>query len=316
MIDLIADIGGTNTRCALVEDGTRITAVRELRNSRFSGLSEALLHYLAQVGRPQRLRHAALSVAAPILTDQVHMVNIDWAFSRSSLARTLGVERLYVVNDFTAKAWALLRLKPTDLAPLSDGLAQPRASRIVLGPGTGLGTGVLVPTDNGSWVAVAAEGGHATLAAANDREAEVISAARRRVGHVSAERLISGPGLALLYSVLAEVEDTLVAERSPAEITALARQGDAHALASLGMFFELLATFASNLALSVSAHGGIYLGGGILPRVLDLLQASGFNERFIDKGRYRDFLQRMPVYVITHEYPAFPGLVQVLSGSR
>lgn len=311
MIDLIADIGGTNTRCALVED-TRITAVRELRNDRFSSLTEALLHYLAEVGRPARLRHAALCVAAPVLTDQVRMVNIDWAFSRVTLARTLGVSRLHVVNDFTALSWALLRYRPSDLVAMGGGLAEPRSTRIVLGPGTGLGTGLLVPCDSG-WSVVAAEGGHVTLAAANEREASVIAAARRRFGHVSAERLVSGPGLAELYSLLGEIDGIAVAARGPAEITTLAVQGEHHALATLQMFFELLGTFAGNLALSAGARGGVYLAGGILPRVRDLLSASGFRERFVDKGRYRDYLQGIPLYVVTHEQPAFPGLVQLLS---
>ncbi|MCC5867133.1 MAG: glucokinase [Gammaproteobacteria bacterium] len=311
MIDLIADIGGTNTRCALVED-TRITAARELRNDRFSSLTEALLHYLAEVGRPARLRHAALCVAAPVLTDQVRMVNIDWTFSRVTLARTLGVSRLHVVNDFTALSWALLRYRPSDLVSLGGGLAEPRTTRIVLGPGTGLGTGMLVPCESG-WSTVAGEGGHVTLAAANEREASVIAAARRRYGHVSAERLVSGPGLAVLYATLAEVDGVDVAARGPAEITTLALQGEPHALATLQMFFELLGTFAGNLALSAGARGGVYLAGGILPRVLDQLVASGFRERFMDKGRYRDYLQGIPLYVVTHEQPAFPGLVQLLS---
>jgi glucokinase len=312
VIDLIADIGGTNTRCALVEDG-RITAVRELTNRRFSGLTEALMHYLAEVGRPARLRQAALSVAGPVLADQVRMVNIDWAFSRVTLARTLGVSRLHVVNDFTALSWALLRYRPADLVALGGGLAEPRSTRIVLGPGTGLGTGLLVPCEDGGWSAIAAEGGHVTMAAATDRESSVIAVARRHAGHVSAERLVSGPGLSLLHRCVAEVDGVAEPERSAAEITSLAARGDVQALATLKVFFELLATFAANLALSTGARGGVYLAGGILPRVLELLKTSNFGERFCDKGRYRDYLQGIPVYVITHEHPAFPGLLQLLA---
>lgn len=312
MLDLIADIGGTNTRCALV-DGGRVTAVRELANRRFSGLTEALVHYLAEVGRPARLRHAALCVAGPVLTDQVTMVNIDWAFSRARLARTLGVERLHVVNDFTALAWALLRLKPQDLLALGQGLGDPRSPRIVLGPGTGLGTGLLVPCDDGGWSAVAAEGGHVTLAAADEQEAAVIAEARREYGHVSAERLVSGPGLALLYRMLARVEGRSAETLTPADITSLALRGDAHADAALEMFLRMLATVAGNLALSTGARGGVYLAGGILPRVTERLQRSGFRERFSAKGRYRDYLQGIPLFLITHEHPAFPGLIQLLA---
>lgn len=312
MIDLIADIGGTNTRCALVDDG-RITAVRELHNRRFSGLTEALMHYLAEVGRPARLRNAALCVAGPILADRVSMVNIDWAFSRTRLARTLGVERLHVVNDFTALAWALLRLKPQDLRALGEGLSDPRSPRIVLGPGTGLGTGLLVPCSNGGWSAISAEGGHVTLAAADEREAAVIAEARREHGHVSAERLVSGPGLALLYRLLARVEGRSVEALDPADITARALRGDTEADAAVEMFLCMLATIAGNLALSTGARGGVYLAGGILPRMLERLERSGFCERFSAKGRYRDYLQGIPVFVVTHEHPAFPGLIQLLT---
>ncbi len=314
-MDLIADIGGTNTRCALVRDG-RITGVRRLRNADFTGLSEVLLHYLAELGRPGAPEAVALSVAAPVIEDRIALTNLRWSFSRRTLATTLGARRLHVVNDYTALAWSLPHLRADDTVAIGGGSADPRAPRAVIGPGTGLGTGALVPTDDGDWTAVPGEGGHVTLAAANAREAAVIAHVRERVGHVSAERLLSGPGLALLYRTLAELDGVRATTPDPAQVTAAAAAGDARADEALELFLCMLATTTADLALTLGARGGVYLAGGILPVFPDRVRASGFRARFEDKGRYAGYLATIPVRLITCEEPAFPGLREIIRRGR
>jgi len=317
-MDLIADIGGTNTRCALVGPDGRITGQQRRSNAASASLSAMLHDYIDSVGRP-RLAQAALSVAAPVGdNDTVRMVNIDWAFSKQALQAELGVSRLLVCNDFVALAHALPALGAGDLHPLQVGRRQPQAPRVVIGPGTGLGTSILVPVDGGRSHAVPGEGGHVTLAARTPREQAIINHIQVMYGHVSAERLVSGPGLAHIHAAL-QALDAGSPQLPPraqwadaATISAAALAGERLADEALETFFLLLATTAGNLAVTAGAFGGVYLAGGILPRLLPRLDRSGFVARFIDRGRYRDYLAAMPLAVITHPLPAFPGLQRLL----
>ena len=299
---LIADIGGTNTRCAIARPGGTVDSVETFRNREFPGLDRLLAAYLGMLPPGQRPDEAVIAIAAPIRGDEVRMVNINWAFSLSALAQTLSLKRLIPLNDFAAQAYALPVLGPGDLQQVGGGKAVAGAPKVVVGPGTGLGTAGLVSIA-GRWHAITGEGGHGTMAPSDEREARIIALGRERFGHCSAERLISGSGLAFVHSALSGA-----APLAPDEVGARIAAGDATALEALDVFFQLLGTVASNLALTFAAFGGVYIGGGITPRYVEQFKTSGFRPRFEDKGRYRPFLADIPTWVITADEPALRGL--------
>lgn len=299
---LIADIGGTNTRCAIARAGGVVDAVDTFRNRDFPTLDRLLAAYLGALPPADRPNQAVIAVAAPIRGDEIRMVNINWAFSVTALARTLSLQRVMPLNDFAAQAYALPVLAPADLHKVGSGEPVALAPKVVIGPGTGLGTAGLVHLD-GKWHAITGEGGHVTMAPANEREAHLVALGRERFGHCSAERLVSGAGLAFIHEVVSGGR-----KLTPKEIGAAVQAKDEAALESLDIFFELLATVASNLALTFAAFGGVYIGGGITPRYIEQFAASGFRTRFEDKGRYRAFLADIPTWLITADQPALQGL--------
>jgi glucokinase len=312
-MDLIADIGATNMRCALLDSSGRILATERFKNDDFSSLEEVLLAYLGRRRADDRPSRAALAVAAPILGDEVRLFNRDWAFSQQQLAQDLKVERLIVINDFAAVAWALPRLTAAHTRKIGGGEAAPHKVIAVLGPGSGLGVSSIIPCDDG-WAVAQGEGGHVTLAATTDDEAAVIDLVRMEHGHCSAEHLVSGPGIVNLYTMLGRLEGRprAAASITPAEITAAAAEGEPLALRAREMFFELLGSTAGNLALTVGALGGVYVAGGIVPQLLEAFAASRFRERFEAKGPYRYYMEHIPTYAITEPLPAFIGLRALL----
>ena len=310
-MDLMADIGATNTRCALVDDQGHEIAPEVFENADYTGVANVLNVYLDRRRASDHPKRAALAVAAPILGDEVRMINIDWRFSQTELKESLGLNRLQVCNDFAAVAWSLPQLGPADLAQIGDGDSVPRGAMATLGPGSGLGDAALVPASD-SWAAMTGEGGHVSMPADTAEEEAVIGRLRARFGHCSAERVLSGPGLVNLYVELAELagrgRPTVTAE----DVTNLARQGEPLARKTLGMFFAMLGTVAGNLALTTGARGGVYIAGGIVPRFVELFRRSEFRARFEAKGRYRDYLGAIPTFVITAPLPAFRGLRYLL----
>jgi glucokinase len=313
-MDLIADIGATNTRCALLDSSGQILAVERFKNDEFSGLEEVLLAYLARRRVDDRPTRAALAVAAPILGDEVSLFNRNWTFSQHQLAQDLKLSRLVVINDFAAVASALPRFTDAQATKIGGGESVPRTSIGVLGPGSGLGVSSIIPSEDDGWAVAHGEGGHVTLAPTTDEEAAVIDLMRMEHGHCSAERLISGPGLVNIYTALGHLEGRprQTAPIRPAEITAAAAEGEPLALRTREMFFELLGSVAGNLALTVGALGGIYVAGGIVPKLLEPFIASRFRERFEAKGRYRPYMERIPTFAITEPLPAFLGLRALL----
>jgi glucokinase len=308
----MADIGATNTRCALLDDKGQELAPEEFENADFTGLAGVLRIYLDHRRASDRPTRAALAVAAPIVGDEVKMTNIGWRFSQSALKEELELKRLQVVNDFEAVAWALPLLKPTDVVRIGGGESIPRAPLAALGPGSGLGVSALVRAADG-WAAMTGEGGHATMPAATREEQEVLTVLRERFdGHCSAERVLSGPGLVNLYVALAELAGRGRPTVNPEDVTHLAKQGEPLARKTLAMFFALLGTMAGNLAVTTGARGGVFIAGGIVPRLIEQLRTSEFRARFESKGRYRDYLAAIPTQVITAPLPAFRGLKYLL----
>jgi len=301
---MLADVGGTNTRVACWREGSGhrdLVALVQYPNSAFGSLCELLLRYMSDSASPRPTR-AALAVAAPIRGTAVKMMNINWAFEPSALSTDLGLESTHVINDFHAQAFALHVLSENDRLIVGGGEALPGKAMAVLGPGTGLGVAGLTPKDHG-YAVVTGEGGHATLAAANDFEAEIIAKIRTRIGHCSAERVLSGDGLTLLHDILHHE-----ARIDAAELSRRANSGDADATKTFSVFFNFLGTVAGDLTLTLGALGGTYIAGGIVLANTDLFLRSGFRDRFIDKGRYRDYLNKIPTWLIKTDVPALYGL--------
>ncbi len=305
---LLADLGATNVRFALT-DGGDIESVRIMRCAGYPSLEQAISAYLDDV-KPDRMpAAAAIAVASPVVGDRIEMTNLAWAFSISEMRRSLGLERFEVINDFTAVALSVPHLEPNDSVQVGGDRPVEGEAIAILGPGTGLGVSNLVPLAEG-WRALPGEGGHVTMAPANPRETAVIAHLWRHYPHVSAERVISGMGLVNLYEALAAIDGVTDAPmRSPQDVTAAAATGaDPHCIEAVAMFCAMLGTVAGNHALTVGARGGVFIGGGIVPRILDTFLASDFRRRFDAKGRLSDFVQPIPCYVITHALPALIGL--------
>lgn len=310
-MDLIADIGGTHSRCALIDDKGRLVAAETYENREFDGVREVLEHYLGRRRLSDRPSEAALAIAGPVVGDEVAMTNLPWRFSQPELREALGLSRLLVINDFAAVAWALPALGPDDLHTIGGGLAVPREPIAVLGPGSGLGVAVLAQV-SGNWTVLPGEGGNVSVATATADEAAVVDVLRDATGYCAAESVLSGPGLARIHDFLSERAGQEPPGFTPAAISAAAAKGDRLAVESQAMFFGLLGGMAGDLALTVGARGGVYIAGGIVPRLLKAFVASEFRERFEAKGRYRPYLQAIPTFVITAEMPALIGLRKVL----
>jgi glucokinase len=305
-MDLIADIGATNARCALIDGDRGIVCSHDYKNADYASLDRVLLDFVnTQCSvAPER---AALAIAAPLAGDEVVMTNIGWHFRQSELQHQLTLRELVVLNDFEALAYALPKLRENDCLKVGGGEAVAGANMAVLGPGSGLGVASITRLGT-SWAAVAGEGGHVSMPAMTPIEQKILAEHGDDNGHCAAERLLSGPGLVRIHSTLARLAGQTETSLTPAEVTQGANKGDEIARQTFDVFFAMLGTVAGNLALTVGARGGVFIGGGIVPRVLDAFRASDFRERFIAKGRYRGYLDAIPTAVITAEHPAFIGL--------
>ncbi len=261
----------------------------------------------------------ALGIANPVTGDEVRMTNHHWSFSISEMQRSLGLEQFKVINDFTALALALPAIPDRNLVQVggTKDTTQSMAPKALIGAGTGLGISGLIPSHRSDhWLPISGEGGHATLAAQTDEEYRVIEIIRQRYGHVSAERVLSGQGLVDLYLALRQLQKKAPMDvTGAAEITAWALQDkDPLALQSLEMFSGFLGSVAGDLALTLGARGGVYLGGGIVPRWLGWFETSNFRNRFEAKGRFSAYLKAIPVWVIhAQESPALLGAARSLN---
>lgn len=312
---LLADIGGTNARFAWQSaPGAPITDVTVLPCADFPGLADAIQAYLAGIGR-QAPATAAVAIANPITGDHVQMTNHHWSFSQSEVQRRFGFRRWRLLNDFTALALAVPALPPDDLRQVGGRVALAGAPMALLGAGTGLGVSGLLPDGQGGWVPLAGEGGHVTLPAQTARERLVMDGLFRVHGHASAERLVSGQGLLETFQLLCEADRADVGGlTAPSAVTeaALARRHP-QAVEALDMFCALLGSVAGNLALTLGARGGVFVGGGIVPRLGTVFDQSPFRERFESKGRFRAYLAEIPVWVITaSQSPALLGASRAL----
>ncbi len=309
---LVADIGGTNARFALVADGdSTVLEPRNLAVADYPGIVDAIHAYLEQVGLGNPYQ-ASISVASPVTGDQLNMTNHTWSFSVRDTRAALGLRHLKVLNDYTALALALPVFTESQCRQVGGGVPLAGYPMAVIGPGTGLGVSGAVHAGR-HWIPLEGEGGHVSYGPVNAREQQIIERLREKHEHVSAELLVSGSGLALIYQVICLIERGEAVKLRPGEVSSLALEGeDSFATEALEIFCGILGTVAGNLALTLGARGGIYIGGGIVPRVIDYFAASSFRGRFERHGRLTAYLREIPTYVIDTAYPAFTGAVVAL----
>jgi len=309
---LLADIGATHARFALQTAPGEFRAVRVLKCDDYPDIVAMLRSYLSDHAGVN-LNHAALAVANPVSGDYIRMTNRDWEFSTDEVRRALGLHTLLVVNDFTALAMSLPGLKPADLMQVGGGKPASNSVIGVLGPGTGLGVSGVIPTVDG-FVTLGSEGGHTNFAPADEREYAILQYAWQTWSHVSTERLISGPGMEIIYRAIAKRNGRQVRDLSSQEIISGAlTDKDPLCLEVLECFCAMLGGATANLAVTLGAFGGMFIGGGIVPRLGDWFTTSPFRARFEAKGRFTSYLAEIPTYVITTPNPAFYGVATILS---
>ncbi len=304
---LLGDIGGTNARLALFGAG-RVGPIDTMSVADYPRISDAIQAFLSRCANHDGVCGAILAIAGPIHDGRAALTNSPWVVDAAELRGIFGWPQVRLINDFEALAWSLPGLGTADVFAIGGGKAVVTAPAVVLGPGTGLGLACFVPHAQGASI-IASEGGHATLAGTCRREDKIIEHLRERLGHVSAERALSGEGLVNLYQAIGVIDGVSAAPRNPAEITAAALDGSCRLCReTLDLFCAMLGAFAGNAALSFGSRGGVYIGGGIVPRIVDYLAKSEFRTRYEAKGRFKSYLASIPTAVITHPDPAFLGL--------
>jgi glucokinase len=305
---LLADIGGTHARFMMETGPGEIFQVQEYPCADYPGIAEVIRKYLHDM-KIGRVNHAAIAIADPVDGDQVSMTNHDWTFSIEAARRALGFDTLLVVNDFTALAMA--GLTDSQRVQVGGGARRPNSVIGLLSPGTGLGVCGLIPAAD-RWIVLDSEGGHTTFAPANEREDLVLQYARNQWSHVSFERVSAGLGIEVIYRALAARDQKRVTFDT-SDVIKRALEGEPLATESVDVFCGILGTFAGNIAVTLGSLGGIYVGGGVVPRLAGFFARSSFRERFEAKGRFEAYLQNVPTYVITAECPALLGVSAILA---
>lgn len=317
--NLVADVGGTNARFAVAVAGNiELQCMRRFSVAEYENFSDAFYAYLREVRRPgfaPRPDAACLAVASVVGGEAIQFTNSAWSLDRKALSEHLGTP-IQLINDFVAVGYGITRLSPADWFELRGGDVAAGHPIAVLGAGTGLGMCILVPVDAGYQI-IDGEGGHVDFAPVDAREIAVLQCLDARFGRVSVERLLSGPGILNIYSALAEMSDQAPAFAEPAAITAAALKGDdSLAVEALQMFCRILGSTAGNLALTAGARGGVYIAGGIAPRIWRFLTASEFSARFEAKGRFSDYVRDIPVRLVTREHIGLEGALVCLHQGR
>jgi glucokinase len=314
---LLADIGGTNARFALGTEGSgELFELFQVSVADHPTFTSALQLYLERVRAAERWAAlpagGCLAVACPADREVVTFTNSDWVIDRRDLALALDLDSVQVINDFEAIGYAAACFAEQDWTQVGDGNAVSGGPIAVLGPGTGLGVCGVVSTAD-AFTVIAGEGGHVDFAPVGDEEMEILRLLLTRYRRVSAERLLSGAGLQNIYWALTQLRGAQERHASPADIsTAALAANDPVATESLAVFCRVLGGVAGNLALTLGARGGVYIAGGIVPRVIDFLRDSEFRERFVAKGRFRDYLNDMPTRIVTRENPGLFGALRFI----
>ncbi|MEI6738502.1 MAG: glucokinase, partial [Pseudomonadota bacterium] len=308
---LLADIGSTYARFALENERGKFERLSTVKCADYADFGSALQSYCDSV-KDAGVRHAAIAISNPVEGDLVRMTNYHWQFSIEQTRLDCGLDTLLVVNDYTALAVGVPHLKDDQRRQVGAGHSQPRSVIGLLGAGTGLGVSALIPADDG-WISLGSQGGHVSFSPADKREIAILEYAWAQFPHVSAERLISGSGLELIYRALRQVAGKTPKPLAATAITTRGLSGECVECAqSLEAFCGILGGVAANLAVTVGAFGGIYIGGSIVPRLGKYFDASPFRQRFESKGRFSEYVTSIPTYVITADNATFVGSAAIL----
>jgi glucokinase len=303
---LVADVGGTNARFAIADLETlALYDIEEFKCALHSSLVEAMRAYLDRLDDPPAV--AAIAVAGPVVDERVSLTNSAWSFTKAELCSRTGLNSVLVLNDIQALALSISSLDGRELHRIGGLEADPRATKLVLAAGTGIGASALVWT-GARWLAVPGEGGHISFAAYTKRERDVIDVLYPDQPHVPVDRVVSGPGLANLYRAIAKLDGAEAEPFLPNDVlTRGLSRSDAIAEEALELFIAWLGRFAGDAALMVGARGGVYIGGGLAPRMVDALSTDLFRRSFDEKGQMKGFLEPIPVYIILAKFAALKG---------
>ena len=311
-MQLVGDIGGTNARFAWLDDAGNPHTPLTLPVRDYATIGDAMRDFMVKTDCAD-LREFAVAVACPAMADEIKFTNNPWVFSKDALKAEFNLDRLVVVNDFTGLAMSVPYLGGEDLITLFDGPGRPGLPLAVIGAGTGLGVSGLLPQE-GHWLPIQGEGGHVSLPAIDELDFEIVKFLTHELGRVSAERILSGMGIENLYRALAAIDGLDVAPKTAAEVVDGALQShDPLCLKVLDRFCLFMGGVAGDLVLTLGAFDGVFIGGGIGPRIADYMKQSGLKERMIAKGRFHDLMNDVPVRLMTAKYPALIGCARILT---
>lgn len=313
-VGLVGDVGGTNARFAVVDAQGHIRNPRTFANKDYASLADIMAEYVSTTVGKKRPPRAVIAVAGPVVDGEIEFTNLDWVVSEGDLLAHFEFEAVELINDFAAQALACPLLVGPDLRVLGPRLetAGHNCPMVALGAGTGFGVAGLARSDRGD-VAISTEGGHAGFAPNDEVEVELWKRLDAKYGRVSIERLLSGQGLYDLYCALADQQGVAAALPDEAAVTTEGLVGDPLAAAAIDRFAGILGAVAGDLALTFGARGGVFVSGGIAPRIAEKLATGAFRARFEDKGRLTDYVKAIPTYLVLHPYPAIVGCARELA---
>lgn len=306
MLSVVVDLGGTNIRLATCElDTGELSQLKEYICADFATIEQALEAYFSIL--PKQVKHLCIAIACPVESDQITMTNLSWAFSQRTLKEHLNLTSLYVINDYTAISLAVPFLSAQDKVQIGAGTAKKNGTTAVFGPGTGLGVShIIKPADK--WISLDGEAGHVSFTPNTREQGDILFLLQTQFGHVSAERILSGQGLVNLYQSLCTLSQKKSQFELPEQVTKAGLNYSCPiAVKSLNIFCQVMGSFAGNLAMSLNCTGGVYIAGGIVPRFITFFGTSEFRHFFEDKGRLKDYLTKIPTFVITNRNPGLLG---------
>ncbi|MCR3754948.1 MAG: glucokinase [Candidatus Westeberhardia cardiocondylae] len=303
---LVGDIGGTNTRLALCNIHTgKISAIHIYTVKNHENIENIISNYINN--QKNKIKKACIAIACPVTKDKISMTNHTWEFSIKKMKFNLKLEQLEIINDFTAIAMSIPVLKKKDIIQFGGKKPIQGKPIVIYGAGTGLGVSHLIKI-NKNWVNLPGEGGHVDFASNSKEEDNILSVLREELGHVSAEKILSGPGLVNLYKAIVKSKGKIPKNLLPKQITKKAiKKTCPYSQKTLSLFCTLMGSFGGNLALNMGTFGGVYIAGGIIPKFLKFFFKSNFRYAFEDKGRFKEYLKNIPVYLIKHKQPGLLG---------
>lgn len=306
MLSVVADVGGTNIRLAVVDTSNgELSKVREYPCAQFITLDAAIAQYFVSIS--DAVTHLCIAIAAPVDIDLVSMTNLSWQFSKKALKAKFDLTTLSVINDYTAISLAVPFVLEQDRVKIGGGEVEHNGVKAVFGPGTGLGVSHLIKQGS-NWVSLDGEGGHTSFAPNTRQQIDILLLLQEQFGHVSTERLLSGQGLVNIYHALCRLAGKQPDYFEPADISKSGLNDECElCVGTLHIFCEIMGSFAGNLSLNLDCKGGVYIAGGIVPRFVEFFKNSAFREFFEAKGRCKTYLESVPTYLITHQNPGLLG---------